>query len=51
MFNSLFSGIVELFASFVAYCFPSKEMLDAEAVDREWDVSDIAAPDDDSARP
>ena len=20
----------------VAYCFPSKEMLDAEAVDREW---------------
>ena len=26
----------------VAYCFPSKEMLDAEAVEREWTPPDAA---------
>ena len=35
----------------MAYCFPSKEMLDAEAVAREWDIEDGKTPEDDVQQP
>jgi hypothetical protein len=37
--SAFFDVIVYFFSGILAHCFPSKKMLDKEAVDREWDVS------------
>jgi hypothetical protein len=39
LLSTVFAGAVCFGVSlFLAQCFPSKEMLDAEAVEREWEV-------------
>ena len=44
LLSTVFAGAACLGISFfLAHCFPSKEMLDADAVEREWEAPSDAA--------
>jgi hypothetical protein len=40
LFSQLVFTVAQLASTFLAYCFPSKQMLDAEAVASEWSEDD-----------